>query len=429
MNKPIEEIEERIIAEPHFLEEALSEPPRWIVRWGEAGVLVFLLILLLGAGIIRYPDRLTAEAVVTTNFPPVEIKAHSNGYIENLFVNDLKPVHEHDVLLTIGDDYDWEDVLFVERLLLQGLHHLDTSALNHFFAAELNVGPLQASLQKAHVAYQNFLLERSLQPAFQQQMATGEEISQIELLIAEKREQQMLLAQKLSLYQKDYDRHQLLHQKEAIADAELEAKENTWLDARHQVQAMAADIQQHQLAKARLEKEMMLYEHRHFYEAQKLQQELYVSLQELKTELTSWKDKYIIMAPSSGKASFFSPLNEEQFIEQGQVLLHIIPNDESAIQAKLLVPTTNFGKVVIGQKVRLSLYSYPEKEFGWVEGKVNSISSMPQNGYYQVMASFPLGLKTSHDFQIPFSQNLTGQAEIITQDMSLLKRLLRTLRF
>jgi multidrug resistance efflux pump len=429
MNKPIEDIDERIIAESHIMEEVLAEPPRWIVRWGEAWVLLFLLTLLLGAGIIRYPDRLTAEAVVTTTSPPVEIKAPISGHIDRLFVNDLKPIHEHDVLLTIGDDYDWEDILFVESLLLQCLHRLDTFSLNHLFATELNLGPLQTSLQQAHVAYQNFLLESSLQPAFQQQMATGEELRQIELLIAEKRGQLEILTQKLSISQKDYDRHQLLHQKEAIADAELEAKENTWLDARHEVQAMAADIQQHQVAKARLEKEMMRFEHRHLHEAQKLQQELYVSLQELKTELISWKDRYIIMAPSSGKASFFSPLNEQQFIEQGEVLLHIIPDDESAIQAKLLVPTTNFGKVAIGQKVRLSLHSYPEKEFGRVEGKVYSISSMPQNGYYQVKASFPLGLKTSHDFQIPFSQNLTGQAEVITQDMSLLRRLTRTLSF
>jgi multidrug resistance efflux pump len=429
MNKPIEDVDERIIAESHFLEEILAEPPRWIVRWGEAWVLIFLLTLLLGAALIRYPDRLTAEAVVTTTSPPVEIKAPLSGHIENLFVNDLKPVNKHDVLLTIGDDYDWEEVLFVEKLLLQGLHRLDTADLNRLFATELNLGPLQTSLQQAHVAYQNFLLEMSLQPAFQQQIATGEELRQIELLIAEKRGQQGILAQMLSLYQKDYDRHKLLHQKEAIADAELEAKENTWLDARRQVQAMAADIQQHQLAKARLEKEVMLFEHRHLLEAQKLQQELYVSLQELKTELISWKDRYIIMAPSSGKASFFSPLNEQQFIEQGEVLLHIIPDDESAIQAKLLVPTTNFGKVAIGQKVRLSLHNYPEKEFGRVEGKISSISSMPRDSYYQVMVSFPAGLNTSYGIKIPFSQNLTGQAEIITQDISLLNRLIHILRF
>jgi hypothetical protein len=222
-------------------------------------------------------------------------------------------------------------------------------------------------------------------------------------------------------------RHKLLHQQEAIADAELEAKENTLLDARHEVQAMAADIQQYQLAKVSLEKEMMLFSHKHLQEAKKTQQQLLISLQELKTELTSWKDRYIIMAPGEGRISFFNPVNEKQFVEEAEVLLHIIPNDESAIQAKLLVPSANFGKIAVGQKVRLALHNYPENEFGSIEGKVTIISSMPRDGYYQVNASFPNGLKTSHGFDIPFSQNLTGYAEIITDDISLLKRLIHTL--
>jgi multidrug efflux pump subunit AcrA (membrane-fusion protein) len=227
MNKQIEDIDERKIAESHFLHEVLTEPPHWIVRWGEVWVLVFMLTLLLGAGMIRYPDRLTAEAVVTTTFPPIEIKAPIGGHIEKLFVNDLKQVKKQDVLFTIGDDYDWEDVLFVERQLLLGLQHLDTTVLNHIFAAKLNVGPLQASLEQAHTAYQNYLLETSIQPAFQQQIATQKEILQLQLLIGEKRKQQLILEQKLSIKQKDFTRHanqELINiKKEAAASLP-----NTW---------------------------------------------------------------------------------------------------------------------------------------------------------------------------------------------------------
>lgn len=428
MNKQIQDIDERKVSESQFLDEILSEPPRWIVRWGEAWVFIFLLTLLLIAALIRYPDRLMAEVIVTTTFPPVEIKAPQSGYIENLFVNDLKPVKKDDVLLTIGDDYHWEDMLFVENQLVVGMHPLDTSALNQLFFARLNVGPLQALLENAHTAFQNYLLEMSIQPAFQQQMATQEEIRQLELLIEEKLNQQLILKQQSSISRKDFERNKLLHQKKAIADAELEAKENNLLDARQQVQAMAADIQQYQLAKARLEKEVILFSHKHLQGHEKARQQLLLSLQELSTKLTSWKNKYVITAHKEGKVSFFNPLNEEQFIDQGDVLLHIMPNDESSIQAKLLVPTTNFGKVTIGQKVRLSLHSYPENEFGRVEGEVACISSMPQDGHYQVAVSFTEGLRTSYGFQIPFSQNLSGRAEIITNNISLLERLMHTLR-
>ena len=429
MNKHIQDIDERKASESEFMDEVLSEPPRWIVRWGEVWVFIFLLSLLLLAALVRYPDRLAAEAMITTSFPPVEIKAPISGHIENLFVNDLKQVHEHDVLLTMGNDYHWEDVLFVENQLLVGMHPLDTSALNQLFSARLNVGPLQALLENAHAAFQNYLLEMKLQPAFQQQLATQEEIRQLELLIDKKEKQQLILKQQLSISQKDFERHRLLHQKQAIADSELEAKENNLLDARQQVQAMTAEIQKHQLAKTRLEKEMILFSHQNLQDAKKSQHQLLISLQKLKAELTAWKEKYIIKAPKGGKISFFSQLYEKQFVEQDEVLLHIIPNDESAIQAKLMVPTANFGKVATGQKVRLALHNYPENEFGWVEGKVERISSMPQDGYYQVTASFPMGLKTSYGVQIPFSQNLGGRAEIITQDISLLMRFTKNLRF
>ena len=429
MNKQIEDIDERKISDANFLEEVLSEPPRWIVRWGEVWVFVFLLVLLFGAAVIQFPDRLTAEAIVTTTNPPLEIKAPGSGYIENLFVTDLKQVQKNDVMLTMGDEYDFEDVLLVEKLLSLGLQPLDTTVLNLLFTAEFNLGQLQAPLEQAHTDYQNYLLETKLQPAFQQEMATQEEINQLQLLIEEKRKQQLILEQKLSISRKDYIRHKLLHQKEAIADAELEAKENTWLDARHKVQAMAVDIQQCQLTKARLEKEVMLFSHQHQKETKNSQLKLLLSLQDFKTELTTWKKEYMITAPSEGRVSFFSTLYEKQFVEEGEILLHLIPNDESEIQAKLQVPSTNFGKVAVGQSVHLALHNYPEKEFGRVRGKICNISSMPRDGYYQVMVSFPAGLNTSYGIKIPFSQNLSGQAEIITQDISLLKRLIHTLRF
>ena len=64
-----------------------------------------------------------------------------------------------------------------------------------------------------------------------------------------------------------------------------------------------------------------------------------------------------------------------------------------------------------------------------VEGKVANISLTPDDvGNYYVDIVLPNGLKTSYNKTLPFDKELTGNADIVTQDLRLIERFFYQIR-
>jgi HlyD family secretion protein len=92
-----------------------------------------------------------------------------------------------------------------------------------------------------------------------------------------------------------------------------------------------------------------------------------------------------------------------------------------------MLPIARSGKVRIGQKVNIRLQNFPENEYGILRGIVSNISLVPaQTGetvYYTVEITLPNKLITTYKKELPSLPNMQGQADIITDDISLLERL------
>ena len=75
------------------------------------------------------------------------------------------------------------------------------------------------------------------------------------------------------------------------------------------------------------------------------------------------------------------------------------------------------------------MVNYPDREFGVLKGKVKSISLTPdQDGNLLLDISLPKGLTTSYKKEIQFQQEMSGNADIITEDLRLIERLLYQFR-
>lgn len=87
------------------------------------------------------------------------------------------------------------------------------------------------------------------------------------------------------------------------------------------------------------------------------------------------------------------------------------------------MPAQGSGKVVVGQRVVVRLFNFPDQEFGYLEGRVEQISNTPDsNGIYLVNVRFTNGLVTNYGIQLPNNRQMQGSADIITQDVRLLVR-------
>ena len=78
--------------------------------------------------------------------------------------------------------------------------------------------------------------------------------------------------------------------------------------------------------------------------------------------------------------------------------------------------------------VNIRLDDYPYMEFGMIEGRVEGISAVPEQGVYCASVTFPMGLKTAYGKELVFSQRLTGTAEIITNYICLFHRILQPMK-
>jgi len=64
-----------------------------------------------------------------------------------------------------------------------------------------------------------------------------------------------------------------------------------------------------------------------------------------------------------------------------------------------------------------------------VRGTIEKISIVPSvEDFYLVEVSFPNGLETNYGIQLEFSQKMNGMAEIITEELPLLIRIINPVK-
>ena len=150
---------------------------------------------------------------------------------------------------------------------------------------------------------------------------------------------------------------------------------------------------------------------------------------ELLASIEGWEQAFLLISPIEGTVTFNSVWTNHQFVTTGDKVLAVIPKQLGALVGKVQLPAEFSGKIRIGQRVNIKLTGYPYMEYGTLQGMVETISLVPENNNYTIDISFPVGLKTNTGKILNFTGELSGQAEIITDDRSLFERILSPLRY
>jgi HlyD family secretion protein len=98
-------------------QEVLGTVPLWILRWGITVLAVVVVILLIGSAIVKYPDVIPAQVVLTGSTPPATIVAHTSGKLKELYATDNQKVKAGDYLAVIDNPAKTEDVLDLKKYL------------------------------------------------------------------------------------------------------------------------------------------------------------------------------------------------------------------------------------------------------------------------------------------------------------------------
>jgi HlyD family secretion protein len=218
-----------------------------------------------------------------------------------------------------------------------------------------------------------------------------------------------------------------LYEKGVISQAEFFERERTYETAINEINNLEKSKISTAISITDLEKQLNDLKFTFEQKRKTLLLEIETQLSTIENTLLSWKRTYQLTAPINGKLSYLQVLSENQFIESGKALFAIIPSNQSYI-AQLKIPKSGYGKVKTGQKVMLKIDNFPAHEYGQLVGKVQSISLIAKEDNYLVTVKLVNGLKTTYNKKLNYTPEMSGTAEIITEDLRITDRIFNQFR-
>jgi len=141
----------------------------------------------------------------------------------------------------------------------------------------------------------------------------------------------------------------------------------------------------------------------------------------LKNKIQTWANRYVIQTPIDGKIALDENIKQNDYLRAGVLLGYILPTNDKYFLETIL-PQNNFGKLDTGLHVQIRLDAYPYQEWGFLNGTLNYISSVPVGNGFMATIKLDNGLVTNNQKKLTFRNGLRGQAIIITKDIRLLQK-------
>jgi HlyD family secretion protein len=164
-------------------------------------------------------------------------------------------------------------------------------------------------------------------------------------------------------------------------------------------------------------------------EKEKLISLLNESFLNLKAGLNIWINNYLLITPVDGQVTFTRYWSENQSVLKDEPVLSIVPDNAGDYVGRINLKMNRSGKVMTGQIVNIKLSGYPYLEYGMIRGVISSKSLVASGDFYVIEIILPQGLTTLYGRELAFSQNMQGIAEIITNEMSLLQKIVNPFRY
>jgi len=412
------------------VQEILGFIPHWIIRIGMGVIFIVLILLFVGSWFFKYPDIISSSISVTTVNPPAPLVAKTSGQIDLLFVEDKQSVKKSEILAIVENTAHYKHVLELNEKL-DSLHTFfikyETSQYQYFSLA-YELGSIQSSYSaflKLYYEYQNFIDLNYHQLKIS---ALNKQLKQTKFQLFGQRKQSVLLKEELGLAAKQFSRDSSLFMKKVIPPLEYEKAQRDFIQKKYSWESSKTSLVNSSIQISQLEQAILDLKLKKLDQQNKLQIQLKSAYDVLKSEIESWELLYLFQSPIDGVVSFSKIWSENQNISVGEVALTVVPKEQSEIVGKLQLPIVGSGKVKTGQKVNIKFNSFPYMEYGTVQAEIASIALVPEEEFYLVTVDIPQALITNYGKELPFSQQMNGTAEIVTENISILERLFNPLR-
>jgi HlyD family secretion protein len=409
------------------VKEIMGRPPNRIIKWGSTTLLLVFVIFILFAWLIRYPDTIPAPVEITTTNPPVTLSTKITGHIKSFFVKEREEVksgqliavmettaslNEIKLLKNTTDTIKIPELLLYQRLPL----FTELGELQGFYGAFLK------NLSDLNTNVSNDLYGRKIASLSDEIISLREYIDRLSV-------KERLFSENHSLEEKKYNRISSLFAGKVIPESELEQSHQALLRVNIELQQARLDHSAKSIELA--EKRQLIEEYRinRTQEKERLVSVLRESYLNLMAQINLWENSYMLISPIDGIVSFTKYWSANQSVVKDEPVVSIVPLRPGNFLGRINLKMQRSGKVKTGMLVNIKLSSYPYLEYGIVRGRVKSKSLVPSGDAYVIDIELPNGLTTLYGTTLDFTQNMQGTAEIITENVRLLQKIINPFRY
>lgn len=350
-----------------------------------------------------------------------------SGKIEVILVNDKTTISKKTPLAVIENSANYKDAFLLKSIV--DTINIDKNKFPFEKLKSAQLGEIEsfyAVFQKESITDE---LNKKLQPYQVEGSAQSYETLQLKERLSLLESQKSINQNELVLEKSDLDRYEGLFKKGIIASQEIEKKRLIYLQSQKSYKGVLSTISTLKSSLNELNKNSKTTQINESKENVNLQRNVIQAFYQLKKAIKDWELNYVLRSSIDGKVSFLQLWAANQTVNVGDNVFAIIPTNERGYIGKVKAPAQNSGKIKIGQTVNIRLANYPDREFGIIKGEINAISLMPgKDGNLLINVSLPIGLETSYKKQIIFQQEMSGTADIVTEDLRLIERLLYQFR-
>ncbi len=406
------------------VQEIIGKSPSWLLRSGLTVILAFVLFLLLGSWLFRYPDIIRARVVVLSENPPAHIVARTTGRIDQLFVQDNDLVGRGQIISILENAANHEDVLKLRDDLSKADQFFITFDTIYYkvITPGYSLGDIQPDFSSFLRLYNNYISFIRLKYYPQKVSSLREQVHMQRIYYDRLWSQRQILENEYHIALEQFRRDSVLYRKDVLSLVDYKKSESTLLQKKYAFNGARTNLAQTQKEIIELEQDVIGTEKEFEDQKLKLQSELIEALNVLKSRLEYWQKAFVLETPIDGKVTFTNYWSKNQQVKSGDIVFTVVPEEESKIIGRVSLPLRGAGKVQPGQSVNIRFDNFPYMEYGMVRGTVKSISLVPSNDNYIAEIELPQDLKTNYNIPLTFSQEMKGDVEIVTEDLRLIQR-------
>lgn len=407
------------------VQDILTRVPHWMIRWGTVLIFGIILMLFFVSWFVKYPDVITTQVTITTNIPPEKLVAKTSGRIEAILISDKNKIAANTPLAIIENPASYKDVYVLKSII--DTININSKKNNFPFGLLKNaqLGDIESAFSAFYTAYIADELNSDLHPFQIENKANNSESIQIRARLDLLQQQKSINESELQLQKNDVNRFEILFNKGVVSAQDFENKKLGYLQAEKNYKSLLSSISQLKSSLISNNRNSEDTRIKGTKEEVNLESNKIQSFYQLKKIIKDWELAYVLKSSIEGRVSFLQIWTENQTITAGDNVFSIIPTLEKGYIGKVKAPAQNSGKIKVGQRVNIRLANFPDREFGVLKGKVKNISLVPdKEGNLLLDVSLPDNLETNYKKNIPFQQEMKGSAEIVTEDLRLLERIL-----